>query len=285
MKKVLTLAALLLLTLALLMACRVHNGSAPPDTQVEVPPPESESEAPEEFDADAWYIDRWWSLKASVEQREEAGAVFGVPGMYMDFSFSINMTRALDDMYDPELKDLSVKGGYLLEMDSTITFDSDEAADLIASEMLGGSISGLGLGITVELSGHYDNIGYFDDDGNFIFIDQSYVQAVGKDWRSVIKDKNGKRVQPLVGSYMVFEALTMEYAGTEYHAVPMYSGFTSLENTDMYLFLLIEPDLPGIDLTDRHVKVYITFPDWTSQEVWLEGEGTLVFNESLSPKE
>jgi hypothetical protein len=267
---------------ALCAACSNGPNVQPPPTDVENDAVTSEETPPgediEEFDADAWFYDQWWGLEAHINQKDEVGAVFGLPGMYADYIFDIYMAKA---DYD---EDPSVTGEYGLLVESKILFNSDEAANL-ASKMLGGpDVSGWGLGISVEQVGRYHNGGYFDDDDNFIFVDSSYMQNVKKNWQSVIKDKNGKLVQPPVGGYMMFEAFTIEYEGSGGNIIYATSGVKTV--TDVYLFVVVEPGMPGVDINlDRHVKVYITFPDWTikGNEIWLEGEGILSVDESFYP--
>jgi hypothetical protein len=282
MKK--TIIFLLALTIAVLCAA-CSNG-----TNVQPPPADIENDAAapdealpdediEEFDVDSWILDHYWWLEAHINQKDEVGAVFGLPGMYADYIFDIFMVNS---DYD---ENPSVVNRYGLTVDSIILFNSDEAANNLASAMLGGlEVDASGLGVNVRQVGSYSNHGYFDDDDNFIFVDTGYMQNVKKNWQSIIKDKNGKLVQPPVGGYMMFEEFTIEYEGDGGNIMYATSGTKTV--TDVYLFVLVEPSPPGVDINlDHHVKVYVTFPDWTikGSEIWLEGEGMLSVEESLYP--
>ncbi|MCL1917734.1 MAG: hypothetical protein FWG14_05395 [Peptococcaceae bacterium] len=297
MKRTLVLVMAFLLALSLLTACSGNTGdNVPTNTGEDV----------EEINADDWFVSHWWGLRADFSQNvkyTDFDSVQGMyqdlyQGMYFDMSFKIKMEH--DEAFE---NNPSIDGDYWLWMDSTISIDTDEAADRILSEKLGGDFSGMGLGISGELSGSYqsyysytDNDGNyrkpeFDEDGNYIAPDgqkdkNAYVQRVAKDWRSPIKDKNGGTVQPAAGSYMLFEAIKVEYTGSTSHVLA--GSFGEKVIYDLYIYIVIEPDAPGADinvanLNERDAKVYIDLHTVNGNHIWIEGDGIFFLDQMFSP--
>ena len=325
MKKTLTLVMMVLFTLSLLTACSGNGGSgnggsgndedvAPTDTPGSPPPTESAAPATgggdiEEINADDWFISHWWGLRADFSQQVAYGDFSGsqslgmnLDGMYADISFKILMEH--DNAFE---NDPSIDGEYWFLMDSTIVIDTDEAADRMLSEKLGFDLSGMGLGISGELSGSYRSFySYTDSDGNYtrpefdqngdyIVPDEqndnprtSCIQRVAGNWRSPIKDKSGKTVQPAAGSYMLFETIKMEYTGSTSHA--LVGSFAEAEVYDLYIYILIAPDATGAsinvnDLNERDAKVYIDLHTVNGNHIWIEGNGFLFLNEAFYPRD
>ena len=303
MKKTLVLVMALLLALAMLTACNdsVSDDSATPsnDPYSSSSPPASDSSEDEEnveIDADAWWADYYWQLEAKVEQNEEFGVLVDKPGMYANYVYNILMTGGGDPINDPTM---TVAGRYALQVESTITINTDEAADRLLSELLGETLNEMGLGISAELSGEYaGGIPYYLDDNGMptkpeydeddepiwpegkmdASIGNNYVKKTSKNWRSPIKDKSGATVQPKEGSYLMFDAFTMRYTGSSSHA--LVGSISEDVAYYIYLFIVIEPEKPGgIDLGDFNAKVYLNLVTTQNHEVWLEGEGTLTLVE------
>ena len=255
----------------------------------------------EKNDANNWYTDYYWQLKANIAQNEEFGSLVGKPGMYADYVYDISMTGGGDSIAD---SNMTVEGTYALVVKSTITMDTDEAADRMLSSILGEVLSGLGLGIDVELSGeYYGGIPYYIDDNgmpakpeydeNFepIWPDgktnasmgAAYVHKIAENWLSPIIDKNGNTVQPAAGSYLMFDAFTMKYTGSSSHV--LVGSFDEELAYDIYLFIVIEPSQSGImDLGDFDAKVYLNLVTSEHHEIWLEGEGTMTLVEESFEK-
>ena len=292
MKKLLAIVLTILLSLMLLVACSEDDGSTSSSSEHN-PPAEStntesnkeeneENDSGEVIDADKWYYDQYWTIDAKIHQIDDVGSAFNMPGMYADYIFSIHMIKGLLS------EDPSITGKYLLDVDSTIIFNSDEAADRLLSEAMGGlDVSLPGLGVSVEQIAHYSTEPYLDENDNVVYVDSGYMQKVKNSWHSVIKDNGGKIVQPKAGSYMMFEEFTIEYTGSGGNL--FYGASDKKTVTEVYLFVIVEPDNAGTgsSLSNRNVKVYITYPEWTinGSEIWLEGEGTLIASETAFPIE
>ena len=310
----------LLFALSLLTACSVNggggnNGDIVP-TNISESLPQTENTAPAadsgdvvDFDVDDWVFYHWWGLDADITQLVKYSDFAGsqtldmnMDGMYADISFKIRMEH-----YDNFEQTTSVDGEYILMIDSTITIDTDEAADRLLSGLLGEVLSGMELGISGELSGSYrsffsyvDNDGNyrrpkFDDDGNYIKPDDqsdhpstSFVLRVPENWPSLIKDTNGKTVLPVAGSYMLFENIKMEYTGFTSHA--LVGAFDEEVVYDLFIFVLIAPDAPGqginvSNLNERDVKVYIDLHTVNGNHIWIEGDGLFFLNEAFFQRE
>ena len=278
MKKLLVIILTFVLAAPLLTACGEGNGGSNPPAQ------QGDQQTPiEVVDGGEWFRDTYWSLDVTVDQQLEVGELYGVPGMYMNFHFDINMIKQISA--DDEFWDEDITGEYLLSVDSTVTENSDEAVDQLLSEALGGDVSGLEFGLNVYDEGHYSTTGYLDEDENYVYVGGAFVQNASNNWVSYIKDKNLKSVQPPVGSYLMFHQFTMEYTS---EMAGIYGYASAIEEIPIYLFIVIEPDSPGVDMEiDRKVKVYMTFPDWNlaGKPVWLEGEGTLSMRQYYSHSE
>ncbi|MCL1802659.1 MAG: hypothetical protein FWG30_03310 [Eubacteriaceae bacterium] len=287
MKKALTFVLALLLALTQLAAC---SSSSPPATN------SGNEDEIVEIDADAWWVDYYWKLEAKIAQNEEFGSLVNQPGMYADYVFDITMTGGGDPINDPNM---TVEGIYYLQIESTIKINTDEAADRLLSELLGETLSDMGLGISVDLAGVYEGgIPYYLDgngmpvkpeyDQNYepiwpegktdASLGANYVNKTSKDWQSPIKNKNGTPMQPAEGSYLMFDAFTMKYTGSSSHE--LIGSFSEDLAYDIYLYIVIEPAQPGIiDLGDFNAKVYLNLVTSENHEIWLEGEGTLTLVE------
>lgn len=295
------LAVVLLFALLPLAAC---SGNGDDTTEYSFPANDAahatSNEEDMEISTESWIIHHWWALEADFSQNTEYGTLAGVPGIYADFSFYISMTH--DNAFEDNP---SIDGDYQLSMESTVTINSDEAADLVLSDLLGGDVSGMELGLSGVLSGSYRSyISYADNDGNYTkpqfdenglyFLPEgqddnsrkAYVQRVGPNWLSPIKDANGNAVQPAVGSYLLFEEIDMEYTGTMSQA--FVGSFTEEVMYTLYVFVVIEPDTPGAiidenNLNERDAKVYINVRTANGNNLWIEGDGLLYLDQWLFP--
>jgi len=253
------------------------------------------------INADDYWIDYYWQLEASIVQTEEFGIrATGVPGMYADYVFNIKMTGG-----DDPLKNKSViKGQYLIQVDSTISIDTNDAVDWLFSKEVGGTVSGLELGINAVLSGTYNGGTpyYIDDEGFPAFpeYDDNYepiwpegkqnaslgglatITKIDNNWQSPIKGTSGLPVNPAAGTYLVFDTFTMRYRGSSSQA--LFGAFDEDVAYDIYLYILIQPETPGVwDIGDFAAKVYLEFI-YNGNETWLEGEGVLKLVQELVEK-
>ncbi|MDR2035464.1 MAG: hypothetical protein LBP91_02140 [Coriobacteriales bacterium] len=281
MKKLVTI--LLILMFAVLCA---SCGSPPPL------PPTDEDEV---LNADDWWVDYVWSLKATIQQKEEFGTLASLPGMYADYYYGIKMNGA----YSDSASGYPVEGPYVLTVESVITINTDEAA----AHLLGGlGLSGEDLAINAELAGVYINaIPYYVDNNGFPIVPEydqntwepilpegaqletpglANIHKIAANWQSPIKDKNGRAVQPPRGSYLMFDSFKMEYTGS---TTSLFGSFGEAVPYDVLLFVVIEPSGRGMDIGDYQAKVYLNLTTTEHHSVWLEGEGTLVLEQQIGP--
>ena len=280
------------IVLAIIFMLSIHTtytGSSTPDP---TPVPE--------IDADAYWIDHYWQLEASIRQIEEFGIeAAGIPGMYMDYNFKIKMTGG-----DPIKNKSITEGLYIIQVESTLIIDTNEAADWLLSKGLGTSIGGMEFGVNAELSGSYqggmpyyidDNscVAYPEYDENFEPIwpegkqnaslgNMATITKIDSNWQSPIKSTDGSPVNPAVGKYLVFDTFVMNYTGASSQL--LYGAFDENVAYDIYLYIVIEPEEPGvIDLGDFAAKVYLNVIH-NGIETWLEGEGMLKLIQELTEK-
>ncbi|MCL2136433.1 MAG: hypothetical protein FWH40_03880 [Coriobacteriia bacterium] len=286
----LALATLLMLSQMLATACSDSNKQSPSsDSQQSLGPSVNaglNDASPNGSDEDNWWQRYFWRLEGSINQKEEFGTQAGHAGMYADYAFTIEMTGGKDPVHDNSTD--YAEGYYDLSVRSSITIDTDEAADNILNDLLGSDVSGMDLGIDVVLAGEYrSDIPYYigadgfpvippydEEDGMYIFPEGTedastgpvYVHRVPKNWQSPIKDKNRQTVQPPTSSWLMFEAFKMEYTGTSSHA--LVGTFGEDVNYDVLLFIVIDENY--------HAKIYLNLTTSVNHEIWLEGDGELV---------
>ena len=308
MKKIVAVILTILLIFTLFASCAESNNNPPPDASdsgntalgnaVNNTPDDDadDSEPEEEADSDEWWQSFYWRLTTKIEQIEDFGALQGTPGAYADYYYSV-VAWGGGDISKEEAD--AVTGAYAFTVESVITIDTDEFVDRYVSNLLGGEIEGLDFGADVELAGAYrSGIPYYTDDngypitppigdnGSYVFPDGKedessggYIQRVSPNWVSTIKNKDGEIVQPKAGSYMMYEALKIEYIGTTYHDM---TGTTPEDIWyDLHIFIIIDPSTPGVDmdLGDYNAKIYIHLFTTEHHDVWLEGSGTLTLVE------
>ena len=302
MKKSLSIAMaiLLLLSQLLLAACSSDNEDAATpkkqDVQNSINPNPSAGNDADDTDADddeatEWWVNYNWRFEGRIEQNEEFGSLVGQPGMYADYIFDIYMAGGRDPVHDTSTD--YAEGFYDLAVASSIVIDTDEAADRILNEMLGGGFSGMDLGIDVVLSGeHRSDIPYYlDNEGNpvtppydsetetYIFPEGTedahagavYVHRVVPNWKSPIKDKNGQTVQPPTSSWLMYDCFEMEYTGASSHA--LVGTFGEDVKYFVYLFVVIDQNY--------HAKIYLNLTTSENHAIWLEGSGELILEHDM----
>ena len=241
----------------------------------------------EVFDIGTWY----WKLDATITQKESFGDFANIAqGMYADYYFQIKIRNASTDMEED----------YASWVESSITIDTDELADRLLSEMLGGEVSGMGLGSISELNGKFtsltpyylDDNGYpvtpdFDENHDYIWPEGKeaysqqfiYINEIANNWVSPIRDKNGQTVQPPAGSYLIYDAFKMEFTGATYHALVGSAAEDVVYDVD--LFAVIESPTGKFDFSDYSAKVYLKLTTSQNHSVWLEGEGTFALVDEI----
>ena len=257
MKRSLKLCLVMILVLSLfpLAACTDDGKTSSPPAPSNSNPPENSTDKPgdDEVREPTFY----WSLEAAVTQTVDIGTLGGLPGIYFTYVYDITMSGTSDIEGTS-----SIPGDYVIQVESRITMESDEAAGTIASLILGEEISGSGLGI----SGSYHAL--------YLSKEPVYIQRLSPNWKGIIKDMSGRRVYPPPGSYLLFEELTLEYTGASAHL--SYGNLEQMFDYPIYLYLVISPN-GNLETGEHAVTVYITFPGMVDDgaELWLTGDGTM----------
>jgi hypothetical protein len=224
-------------------------------------------EETEENDEGVSFLESWWVVTAKIDHLEEIGNDLGLLGMYMNYIFDVKMAKGEDFSENPDVT------GYVgLEVSSTVTFNSDESADLLASEELGGDVSGLGLGVRSELSGFYSNY------------ETEYIQHIGKNWAGTIKNSKGEIVTPPKEGYLLFSDFVMEYEGEGGQI--FYGSYDGSIDVNVQLFVFIEPDdIDSEEGAPRLVSVFLNMQGMGTggSDQWLEGKGQIFLYEHETP--
>ena len=268
-KKIVMLAIVLLLALSPVTACSGNDsdsggndgGGVLPGSQESAPSPGGDAaEDGGEDDSVTFSFNDVWFLEARIEDMIDVGAMKNLAGIYSTYLFDIEMSHIGPDP----------AGDYYLDMDASITTNSDEAADSLLSAYLGGDVEGMELGLNGYSSAQIE----LNDDP---------LKVSKKAPSHMIKDKDGRQVSLEGMNYFMEEDIKVPYKGDA--SVPIVGDLSAEGEETVRIFVAFSWDYdPEYDSMDASisdyfvpVKVYLTYPARTAEgtEIWHSGEGTL----------